>query len=293
MKFEIPLTDYLDAFVFLRDLYSLRKRNEPGFSFASWAKELGVASKSHLSDIVSGKHEFSEEMVMKIAKSLEMNDEEKEHFLLIVAYTNARTDDAKRIWGRKLMQNVRKVQYAKDVEGVTTRLSMSPLTLAIRNLIAFSDIQATTETLVLLTGASFSVVEENLAQLAKCDFIAYDEKSSCWYAKTDFVRFKDDPGNDKLENYHRESLRYAEKALSLEFRERRFRALQLPFSEGEFEQFNEELSQFVATLFSRFHTHQLKDRRLFQISVQAFPVSVPAKNADHVPDERADCAQAG
>lgn len=89
------IAGYTDYRAFLRALVAFIRKNEPGFSFRTFAKRAGFGSPNYLKLVTDGQRNLSAESVDKFGRGLGMPRRELEVFRILVAIANARSDEEK------------------------------------------------------------------------------------------------------------------------------------------------------------------------------------------------------
>jgi uncharacterized protein (TIGR02147 family) len=102
---SIPLKpyEYLDAQLFLRDLYELKKNTDSKFTVRYIAEKAGLKSSGHVTNILQGKVNLPSKLVLRIALTFELNKQETEYLGALVAYKNAKNLSEKKICFERLM----------------------------------------------------------------------------------------------------------------------------------------------------------------------------------------------
>ena len=83
----IDISTYADFRKFLRDYASEKKKLNPEWSLANWAKELGLSSTSSLTKIINGQREAGNKFCFKVIEYFKFTVEETKHFDYLV-YTS-------------------------------------------------------------------------------------------------------------------------------------------------------------------------------------------------------------
>jgi uncharacterized protein (TIGR02147 family) len=76
----VSVFEFTDHRVFLRACYEEKKRATPGWSYARWARSLGMKSVSGLHMAVSGQRRMGSRMIRALISHLDLNSEEAEFF---------------------------------------------------------------------------------------------------------------------------------------------------------------------------------------------------------------------
>jgi|GEM_PF-2550103 len=83
----IDISTYTDFRKFLQDYASEKKKQNPEWSLALWAKELGLSSTSSLTKIINGQREAGSKFCFKIIEYFKFSIDETKHFDYLV-YTS-------------------------------------------------------------------------------------------------------------------------------------------------------------------------------------------------------------
>lgn len=76
---------------YLKDVLVKRQKRRPAYSLRALARDLGV-QPSLLSEVLSGKREFSETTLHSVSERLELDADESDYFRLLVHFKKAKTD---------------------------------------------------------------------------------------------------------------------------------------------------------------------------------------------------------
>lgn len=82
---------YRDYRRYLQDVYSIRKNEEYGFSYRSFAKRVGSAAPNYLKLVSDGQRNLSPEMAIRFAQALGLSGEAADYFCDLVAFNQATT----------------------------------------------------------------------------------------------------------------------------------------------------------------------------------------------------------
>lgn len=262
---------YLSIHLFLQDYYKYRKASNANFSYESWARELGIKSRSYLRLVVIGKRSLNDEVATLISQKLSLSDKDHEYFSLLILYSQCRSHEQKKLYGKKMMQILKTEMTQYEVENHMEFLS-SATWPRLQTLLSFEDIEKTPEALSKLLEEPVQKIESGLQVLKKIEMADIDN-SNQWIAKHRSFKVPEKLGDIALEIYHTHSLQNAIKAQKLPRQQRRFRSIMMALNEDEFKKLLEELQSFVERQLSQFDFSNLKGRRLYQINFNAFPVS--------------------
>lgn len=87
--------EYTDYRAYLRDYYVAEKARRPAFSYRYFARRAGHTSPNFLKLVIEGKRNLGPSSVTAFARALELDAEEASFFAELVAYGQAKTEEAK------------------------------------------------------------------------------------------------------------------------------------------------------------------------------------------------------
>jgi uncharacterized protein (TIGR02147 family) len=259
---------YLDVCLFLQDMYSYRKLANAGFSYESWARSMDVKSRSYLRFAIYRKRKISEELAQKFIINLGLNQNEKDYFVFLILYSQAKNPEQKKIFGEKLTHFLRSNSLPVDVKPHLDILG-NPLVIAVRNILTFPDVLKTPQALAHLLKTPEPEIYEALLKLRSQGLASCD--GDTWTATQEFIQIASTPADQALLAYHRESLLKAIQSQNLSPDERSFRSVTLALSPDEYQNYLKELGVFVTQLFGKFKSDSLQSKRLYQINFNLFP----------------------
>lgn len=265
---EPNIFSYLDICLYLQDVYSYRKKLVTGFSYELWAQEMDVKSKSYLRFTVIRKRKISDEMAQKYIQNLKLDPHEKDYFVYLVLYSQAKNAEQKKVYGEKLTQLLRSNKNIPEVPSNADLLS-NPLVIAVRSLLTFVDVTRTVTELSRLLKRPQAEIESALHNLQSQNLAEF--VNGQWQATQDYIRVPTTPADKAILSYHRESLLKAIDSQNLPADERSYRSLTLALSQEEYQNYLSELGCFVTQLFGKFKSESLTSKRLYQINFNLFP----------------------
>jgi uncharacterized protein (TIGR02147 family) len=89
---SLDIYDYADARIYLRDWFEDKKAKNPRLSHRWFAKQLGTTDPTALAAVVSGRRSIGPVRANQFADALELTGDQREYFLLLVAFQHARND---------------------------------------------------------------------------------------------------------------------------------------------------------------------------------------------------------
>lgn len=93
---EPDLARYEDYRAYLRDYYAFRKVRNPRFSHGAFVRKAGIASRSHLKDVIEGRRNLTGPFVEKYVQALGLTSRRAACFRLLVALAQAATPGERR-----------------------------------------------------------------------------------------------------------------------------------------------------------------------------------------------------
>ncbi len=96
MKPQMPeVSAYSDFRKYLKDCYAARKASDPKFSHRYFCKKAGYGSSSSFADVLTGRRNLTPAAAMRLSKALDLNGEEEEFFMHLVAFNQASSLEVK------------------------------------------------------------------------------------------------------------------------------------------------------------------------------------------------------
>lgn len=265
---------FLDPYAAMKSYYQERKILDAHFSYNQWASELGVQSSSTLRMMINGEKKLSLGLAEKFLKIFS-TDDEKNYFLLLIAYAHASNPQEKSAAWAALSKILVAQINQTEAEDYFTYLS-DLLLPKLQTILSFDDLSWTEENLAQALNTKTSTITEALTTLqnigmAEC--VTDENNLSHWKAKSRLVKVSDKLGDLAVRRYHDACLEEAKKAQDLAVESRRYRSLLLPVSEEEFQNLNKEVDVFIKQLLSKYQSDHYKARRLYKVNLNYFPVS--------------------
>ncbi|MBF0432044.1 MAG: TIGR02147 family protein [Fibrobacteria bacterium] len=96
------ITAYIDFRLFFKDLFEYKKKHTPGFSFRKLTVSLGLASPSYISEVIKGKKNLSQKLILKLSKTLSFSDLECQYFELLVKFNQSKSMEEKNHFFKQL-----------------------------------------------------------------------------------------------------------------------------------------------------------------------------------------------
>lgn len=274
-EFDFPdLYKYLSAQQYLFDIFKFYKNQNPKFSFAVWAKQLCFENKDYLRMVVVGRRNINEVSVNLFIKGLSLVEADASHFRLLVIYSQSRSREQRDQIGKQLISKMRIQHNAISVQNSQTFLSSryNPL---IRTLLSIENIDRSSRSIA----KALNLSDEQVIECLKClESSGLAEKSiqngqETWKASDFFVKVTEELGNSYMQNFTRQSLKFAQEAIDLPPALRRFRHIWFPVDVVAFQNFLEDFDQFISNALYKYGVNEVSGHSLYQFSTAFFPVS--------------------
>ena len=102
---KLPLVfEYMDYRKFLTDLFGVKKKLNPLFSYRSFNHAAGIRSSAFLKLVMDGKRNLAEEGIRKIIKGFQMDEREGRYFTALVYFTQSESLDEKNNFFQIMME---------------------------------------------------------------------------------------------------------------------------------------------------------------------------------------------
>lgn len=264
------LKDYLDVSHYLKDLYGYRKATEEGFSYESWAYEVGFQHRSFLRQVVIGRRSLTEATAKQLGERLFFTAPEQEHFAVLARYSKCRTKEERDLYGQRLLQILKGNYYQTEVE-ISEEFLGSPLIPRLQVLLSLGDKAHSVAELAKALQVDPLEIEKGLLVLLRLNLAElYGDK---YKATVNSFKVPSELGSEVLLEYHKKILQDAIAARNLPPDQRRYKSLLMALSPEEFEIFLSNLNAFTKEQLQKFDNSGTEGRRLFQVNLNLFSVT--------------------
>jgi uncharacterized protein (TIGR02147 family) len=104
MKIKTPrVYEYSDYRIYLRDVYTIRKKSDRGFSHRYISNYVGASSSGWFSDIINGRIALTRTFLTPMLQLLELRPREADFFELLVSYNQAENLEEKNRYLQKII----------------------------------------------------------------------------------------------------------------------------------------------------------------------------------------------
>jgi uncharacterized protein (TIGR02147 family) len=269
MKSLFECTNYR---CYLKDFFQ-EKKSESGYTHRDFARAAGVNSPSWLSQLIKGRKNLTTASTIKVCKALKLNKKEAEYFELLVEFTQAKTNEVKDHFYKKMIELKKKlgvITINEEQYEFYTRW-YHPVIRSLVSKVDFGDDYAVLARKVLpaITPAE---AKKSVQFLERTGFIKRD-KNGKWIQTKSIMTTGDEVSSLKIVNYHKEVSKLAAEAHDRSPKEKRdISALTVGINEKDFSFIKSEIQTFRKKILQVAQNSKKADR-VYQLNFQFFPVS--------------------
>lgn len=278
---SMKIWDFSNAIQYLRSYYEHKKNTEKNFSYATWALQMGIKSRSFLRLVLVGKRNLTNDVAEIISNTLPLSPLEKKYFLTLVQLENTRQLSDKVVLNSSLQQLRKKYalknhDFAEIQKQDLYDFFSSFQIPRLQVLISIENIDKSSTHLAQLLQMKESDVLSHLQTLNKLGLAKCENNQ--WIATKKDLNTQDHPGDIALQSFHKKSLEEAIAAIALPATERKYQSLVLSLHEADFKAVHQELrgclEQIVLKYADRNNRDQSNDPlKIYQINLNLIPVS--------------------
>ncbi len=160
---EIPLVrNYLSYRTFLCDWFEFKKRHRAGFSYRRFSAVLGLKSPNFMQLVLAGERNLSEELAKKVCEQLGLKGSQKNYFLAIVGYEQAKSQEEKLKFEKLLLIEKRKM-VTTHVEKLKTEILSRWYHMLVRELVFLPNFEPSGE---FISSALNGLISEQEAEVS-------------------------------------------------------------------------------------------------------------------------------
>jgi uncharacterized protein (TIGR02147 family) len=97
------IAHYVDYRPFLADYYRECKKDNPAFSYQMLSQKAGIKSRGFLHNVIKGRRALSPSNVFGLARAMKLSPAQTEYFDVLVAFTNAATQEERAYQYQRLL----------------------------------------------------------------------------------------------------------------------------------------------------------------------------------------------
>lgn len=269
---EPEILHYSDFRKFLLDVYSVRKKNSPKYSYRLFAEDLGFTASNFLHLIVTGKRNLSQDAVSRIQGKIDWNAREKHYFAALVAYNQCTEAGEKSRLAAELEKLLRKRRALINPDQF--QYFSTWYVPVIREIVAFKNFVSNLNWIAkkLRPRITEDQAKQALGILERLGMIL--KIKGKWQQNQNHLTTDHEVSSDMVYNYHREMLALSQKALEHPAEERDISALTMSISTTQFAEIKKQIIAFRDDLQQQLQEKAVGDAPFVaQLNIQLFKVS--------------------
>lgn len=263
--------EYKDYREFLRHYVSRRKRENPDWTIAGWARELGLLATTSITKILNGQREPGERICQKLTEYFRFNSEESKYFDYLVHLNKCTDSTMREVFTEKLLRLTPTIGKL-SIDEARLQIVAEWVHMAIRQMAGVQPLPNDPAWIArqLIFESSVEQVQqaiENLLQLGM--LIERDgklSKSETWLASTEDIPSK------ALRSHHSQMIENAKQAIEkVPVLQREIRGMTMAVPLDKMDMAKAMIRQFtedIAKLMNENSTDQV-----YQLNVQFFPLT--------------------
>lgn len=262
--------NFLDIIHYLDGYFKWRKNHNGKFTYSEWCKELNLGNKTTLRFILQRKRPISKATANAFKIQLGLELAEEYYFDYLLMYSQPKSEAERNAAGTKLIDIQRHFFKADEYDAnILCKDALGPVILT---LIMFKDFQATEKNIAKLLNVDLAKIKNILKSYLDAQIIQIDE-FGVYLIQSNSIKVSDKPNAESLKNFHRYWLNKSQESLELDFKLRRFRALNFALTEDEFNDFVERINDFALSVLSKFNNPYITGRRMYMLETVLFPTT--------------------
>jgi len=289
MSEDVPPTlpklwEYTDYRGWLTDTFRARKAIHSWYSYGVLAQRAGFKARDYLMRVMRGDKKLSSNGAVRLSEALDLSQEEKEYFVVLVEYNQAKTEERRETaWGRlqKILAQSRNATHPRRLTEIHRELLSEWHHLAIRSLIELHPTGNDLESLArcLQPPRSVSMVRRSIRLLERGGLVERRD-DGLWHATDKSLTIAPEVGGPALRTYHKECLRLAQQALeATPPTSRHVSGLTLAISRPTYELLCHRLEE-IHLEFSRIADRDDAADTLYHLNLAFFPMTRDAVRED-------------
>lgn len=278
----IDIFSFNDPREYLRAVLALRKKRNRSFRLSAFAKDVGFASPSLLSMLLSGKRRLAPSAAEKLARSLDLTGKRKSYFLAMTHSQSLRSGPGEKQEAAEAMllikTKARKATLALDQYHFLTNWYYP----VIYTLAGTSGVSSNPKSLAQRLGRGLTEAEVKTAITALENLGLLRREGEGYVRLAPRLVTDEDVRNVAFPRYHREMNRLAAEAISLPLEQREFNGLTVAIPQALLPTVKERIRKFRTELNEYLSAHETGAEDIFQMNIQLFPLTEPMGKGESV-----------
>lgn len=265
------LFNYISATNYLHDLMTFRKSESPGFTYESWANELGFKSRSFMTMVLNKERKITAQFIEVFVSSMNFSPAERSFFTLLVRYNQTESESEKVHYLDRLLELQGNQKDQIEIKNYHNFLQSTFLPKLLV-LLSFKDLNRTPEGLGLFLNEKIEFLSSSLNQLQEIGLASPDDQNQ-WFSTKKSFKVPKNFSSEALEKYHNQSLNEAIQAQKKPTALRRFRSLLLPLSESDYLNLLSDIESLVSKTVAKYDSETLDQKMLYKLNLNLFPIT--------------------
>ncbi len=271
---------YLDYRHYLSDLFISLKANDPSFSFRSFARMAGSSSPNYLQLIRDRRLNIGTSGIHALSQALRCPAKERKYLEYLVAFDHAKTHDEKDRYFRFIL-HAREYNSVRPLDKKQYELFSHWYIPVIRELLVMPAFKGDPARIggAILPPVSAAKVRKAIDLLVALGLIVH-AAPGVWAQSDRVVSTPSEVLSLAITTYHKKVIELAGKAIErFGADERDFRSVTLGVSREGYAEVKMRMEAFWKELLAFSETQKAADR-VYQVNVQAFPISISEAEAE-------------
>lgn len=273
---------YLDYKTFLKDYYQFKKAQDEGFTFSKWAEAAGFSSRSFVRLVMVGRRPLTENSIPRFIHSMRLSHQEAEYFRTLVRFNTANELKMREEYLKKLRQFMGPKRKLIPPSYDYLSSHWGP---RLHALLSIKSLVRTPKALAQMIKQPLSKINEILKTLELGGLAT--EQNGTWEGCDSTFEVPNEIGNLAIQSFHRNSLKMAVDAIDTDPRQRFFQSTFFALTEDQYKELCQNIDEYTNSLLEKFDSTNSKARKLYQININAIPVSGPLIHSQ----EKVECAR--
>lgn len=271
LVFMSQIFQYRDYREFLRHHVSMCKQENPEWTIAGWARELGLLATTSLTKILNGQREPGEKICQKLLEYFRFNDEEAKYFVYLIRLNKTSDSGLREVFEEKLSK-LAPSQGKLQLDEAKFQVVAEWTHFAIRQMAQVMPLPYDAKLISsqLLFDVSVEQVAAAIKNLLQLGLITLKDgflyKTDSWIATTDDIPSK------ALRQHHTQMIKNAVRSIEeIPVQQREIRGMtmavptnKMPVAKNLIRQFTEDMARLMS---------DGSLDQVYQLNVQFFPLS--------------------
>lgn len=270
VKHRPLIYNFLDIVQYLDEYFKWRKHQNEKFTYSEWCKELNLGNKTTLRFLLQRKRPISKATAKAFKAHLQLEHQEEYYFDYLLMYSQPKSEAERSAAGAKLIEIQRGLFKSDEFDA--DQLCKDALGPIVLTMIMFKDFEATEENIAHLLKVDALQIRNILKVYLELKVVKLND-AGIYYIESSSLKVSDKPNAEALKKFHQYWLTKSQEALQLDYKLRRFRALNFALTTDEFNDFVERINDFAISVLSKFNNSSLDGRRMYMLETAFFPTT--------------------